>query len=221
MITADFNTTKLRGIESKRECESGMSTLKEIFTERRRKMFEKKEVTENKVLLLALTGLFAAMITIMTAYMFHIPYGMNGGYIHFGDMLIYLAAVLLPHPYAFAAAAIGGGMADLLTAPMWAPATIIIKMLITVPFTKKGNTILSKRNILAPFLAAVVSAGGYYFAEGILFGSFVAPAASLFGSAVQSGGSAILFFFFAVALDRVHIKNRIGQLGTTGTVSSR
>ena len=82
-------------------------------------------------------GLFAAMITIMTAYICHIPYGANGGYIHFGDALIYLGAVFLPRPYALAAAAIGGGMADLLTAPMWAPATIIIKMLITLPFTSR------------------------------------------------------------------------------------
>ena len=63
-------------------------------------------------------GLFAAMITIMTAYICHIPYGANGGYIHFGDTLIYLAAVLLPRPYALAAAAIGGGMADMLTAQL-------------------------------------------------------------------------------------------------------
>ena len=35
--------------------------------------------------LITVTGLFAAMIALMTAYIFHIPYGANGGYIHFGD----------------------------------------------------------------------------------------------------------------------------------------
>ena len=45
--------------------------------------------------LITVTGLFAAMIALMTAYIFHIPYGANGGYIHFGDALIYIAAVLL------------------------------------------------------------------------------------------------------------------------------
>ena len=77
--------------------------------------------TTNSAARMTLTGLFAAMITLMTAYICHIPYGANGGYIHFGDALIYIAAVLLPRPYALAAAAIGGGLADLLTAPMWAP----------------------------------------------------------------------------------------------------
>ena len=64
--------------------------------------------TTNSAARMTLTGLFAAMITLMTAYICHIPYGANGGYIHFGDALIYIAAVLLPRPYALAAAAIGG-----------------------------------------------------------------------------------------------------------------
>lgn len=168
--------------------------------------------TTKPTVLITITGLFAAMITLMTAYIFHIPYGANGGYIHFGDALIYVAAVLLPRPYALAAAAIGGGLADLLTAPMWAPATIIIKMLITLPFTSHDGKMLGVRNTLAPFIALPISAAGYYLAEGILFGSFASPLASLAGSAIQSGGSAIIFLIFAAALDRIHIKNRTQQL---------
>ena len=155
-----------------------------------------------------MTGVFAAMITIMTAYICHVPYGANGGYIHILAGLIYVAAVFLPRPYAMAAAAIGGGMADLLTAPLWAPATIMIKMIITLPFTSKEGRILCPRNIIAPFLAALLSATGYYLAQGILFGSFVSVLASFAGSAVQSGGSAIVFLALAVALDKAHMKSR-------------
>ena len=97
---------------------------------------------------LTFTALMAAMITIFTAYICHIPVGQNGGYIHFGDSLIYIAACLLPWPYAMTAAAIGGGMADLLTAPIWAPATIIIKALISIPFTSKSDKIMTVRNII-------------------------------------------------------------------------
>ena len=161
-----------------------------------------------QTLKLTMTGVFAAMITIMTAYICHVPYGANGGYIHFGDALIYVAAVFLPRPYAMAAAAIGGGMADLLTAPLWAPATIMIKMIITLPFTSKEGRILCPRNIIAPFLAALLSATGYYLAQGILFGSFVSVLASFAGSAVQSSGSAIIFLALAVTLDKAHMKSR-------------
>lgn len=158
------------------------------------------------------TGIFAAMITVMTAYICHVPYGANGGYIHFGDTLIYLAAVFLPRPYALAAAALGGGMADLMTAPMWMLSTVIIKMLIVLPFTEKSNRLLGPRNIAAPIIAGVVSAAGYYVAEGILFGSFAASAASLAGSVIQSGGSAALFYMAAMILERSHVNIQIRRL---------
>lgn len=160
----------------------------------------------SRTTLLTFTGLFAAMITLMTAYIFHVPYGANGGYIHFGDTLIYLAAVMLPRPYAIAAAVIGGGLADLLTAPMWAPATIIVKMLIVLPFTNESTKILKKRNMAAPVIAMLITVVGYYIAEGILFGSFYAAIASIFGNVVQGVGSAVFFCILASAFDRAHLK---------------
>ena len=50
--------------------------------------------------LICVTGLFAAMIYVLTAWL-HIPTG--AGYTHAGDGLIYLAASMLPTPYAMAA----------------------------------------------------------------------------------------------------------------------
>ena len=88
--------------------------------------------------LLVTAALFAAAITVMTAYMLHIPLP-TGGYIHLGDALIYLAACLLPTPYAAAAAAAGAGLADLLTAPMWVLPTLLIKALIVLPFTSRSR----------------------------------------------------------------------------------
>ena len=155
---------------------------------------------DQKMKYLALAGLFAAMITIMTAYLFHIPYGINGGYIHFGDMLIYLAACILPHPYAMAAAAIGAGLADLLTAPMWAPATVVIKILMTIGFTRKGR-VLCARNVSACALGMVINIIGYFLAECLLFGTKVAFIASATGNLVQSLGSAALFIAAGALFD--------------------
>ena len=107
---------------------------------------------ETRLRLLTLTGIFAALICLFTAYICHIPVGPNGGYLHFGDTFIYVAASLLPQPYALLAGAIGGGLADLLTAPMWAPATIIIKMLITLPFTSKAPTLPPQQDCPFSFL---------------------------------------------------------------------
>jgi uncharacterized repeat protein (TIGR04002 family) len=162
-----------------------------------------------KVYNIALTGVFAALITIFTAYIGHIPVGANGGYIHFGDGLIYLAATLLPMPYAMAAGAIGGGIADLLTAPAWAPATIIIKALIVIPFTSKSITIVNKRNVAATVFAYLISATGYFLAEALLFGTKAAILTSFSGSFIQSGGSMIFFLLLGTTLDKAAFKAKV------------
>ncbi|MCI7814755.1 MAG: TIGR04002 family protein [Lachnospiraceae bacterium] len=160
---------------------------------------------------MTVAAILAAMTTLMTAYIFHIPVGANGGYVHLGDAVIYIAAALLPMPYACAVGAIGGGLADLLTAPMWAPATVIIKMLICLPFSSKGKKIVTKRNVIALFLAFCISATGYYLAEGILFGFTVSFFTSVSGSIVQSGGSAIVFVLLGLALDRAGLKQNVAK----------
>lgn len=161
---------------------------------------------------MVLTALFAAMITVMTAYICHIPTGINEGYIHFGDALIYMAACFLPMPYAIAAGAIGGGLADLLTAPVWAVATMIIKALICLPFTSKGPKILCGRNVAAVCISGLISAVGYAIAEGIMFGTWVTSIAGFSGSAIQSGGSAVLFILLGLALDKIGLKRKVKNL---------
>lgn len=87
-----------------------------------------KEKANKQLIYVVMAALFAAIITVVTAYVLRIPTG--NGYIHLGDSFIFLAASLLPLPYAIAAAAVGAGLADALTAPIWVIATVIIKSLI-------------------------------------------------------------------------------------------
>ena len=57
---------------------------------------------------ICLTALMAAIIYVFTAYI-HVP--SHTGYTHVGDGFLYLAASLLPAPFAAAAGAIGAGLA--------------------------------------------------------------------------------------------------------------
>lgn len=157
---------------------------------------------------LTMAGIMAALTTLMTAYICHIPIGVNGGYIHFGDSLIYLAAVLLPTPYALGAAAIGGGLADLLTAPMWTPATVIIKMLLVLPFTNKSSKIITSRNLVATVIAYLISGIGYFLAEYLLFGTWAVFFVSMGQTLIQSLGSAVVFIAVGIALDKAQVKTR-------------
>ena len=173
--------------------------------------------TSGHVRYMAIAALLAAMVTV-SIVVFRIPLGM--GIVHIGDAMIYLAAVLLPKPYALAVAAIGGATANIVMGlPQWAPATFIIKPLLVIWFTSKGK-IICPRNTAALFIAWIVNTSLYYVYAGFfIYGSPTAPNwvghlfTSLWGGVAQSGGSAIVFLLMAAAFDRMDLKKRL-RLGT-------
>lgn len=167
---------------------------------------------KQKLHLLTITALFAAAITVMTAYMLHIPIP-TGGYVHLGDALIYLAACLLPVPYAAAAAAIGAGLADLLTAPVWVAPTLVVKALIVLFFTSKSERILCRRNCAAVVMAGLFSPAAYALAGCVMAGTMAVFVPQFLGTLVQGIGSGALFLTVAPALDGVKLKGHIGAGG--------
>ena len=92
----------------------------------------KAEKTKFSGKAMALTAMFAALIAVTTAFI-KIPAPL--GYAHAGDSMVYLAACVLPAPFNFIAAAIGGATADLLAGyAVWAIPSAIIKALNVLPF---------------------------------------------------------------------------------------
>ena len=166
---------------------------------------------------IVLAGVLAAMVCVATSFL-HIPI-VGGGYVHLGDTVIYLAAVLLPTPYAVAAAAVGAGLADVLVAPMWAPFTIVIKAVMVLAFTAKKEQFFCLRNALAPLLAGAVGVAGYYVAEvailwlsgGALAASCVTAVAAIPFNAMQEVVGGVAFLLLALALDRLQLKKRLNK----------
>lgn len=148
------------------------------------------------------------MITVTTAYVLHIPLP-TGGYIHLGDTLIYLCACLLPTPWAVAAGAIGGGLADLLTAPMWILPTVIVKALVCLPFTAKHRCVFCRRNVFAVLIAGLLSPTLYGVANMVISGVSAAFVPQFLGTLIQSVGSGAIFIVFALAADRLKLKSRL------------
>ena len=164
---------------------------------------------------IVLVGVLAAMVCVATTFL-HVPI-IGGGYVHMGDAVIYLAAALLPTPYAMAAAAVGAGLADVLVAPMWAPFTVVIKAVMVLAFTAKKERLLCGRNALAVVIAGVIGVAGYYVAEvailcfsgGELAVSAVAAVAAIPFNALQELAGGVAFLLLALALDRMNIKKRL------------
>ena len=114
-----------------------------------------------------MTGVMAALIAALTVFP-HIP-NMAGGYVHLGDGLIMLAVMLLG-PMAVPAAAVGSMIADLLTYPPYAAATLIVKglmALIALLIYRRNN----RRTILPAFiLSELMMTAGYFVYEIFLLG---------------------------------------------------
>lgn len=172
-----------------------------------------KKTNVNKHLVyVIMTALFAAIITVMTAYVLHIPVG--NGYIHLGDSFIFLAACLLPTPYAAIAGAVGAGLADALSGvPIWVPASVIIKALITLAFTNKTKKIINLRNIIAIVAAIAVTCVGYYVYEGIIYGNWAAALAGIVPNIIQVVANGVVFILVGLALDAAGFKTKVLKSG--------
>lgn len=143
------------------------------------------------VMRLTLSALFAALIFCST-FLIRVP--IASGYIHAGDGFVFLAAVVLPAPYAAAAAALGAGLADFFGGYiLWMPVTALIRA-VCVLFFRRGGRILCRRNLLALALSAVLTSGGYYlFEAAAVYHSFSAALVSVPFNLLQSLLGAVLF----------------------------
>lgn len=153
---------------------------------------------------MCLAAVFAAAVFLFTAY-FHVP--SHTGYTHVGDGFIYLAACLLPWPYAVFVGAGGAVLADCLTGfAMWAPGSAVIKAVTVLCFSSKTRRMVSARNLVALIPAAAICSGGYYLYESLITGNFVAPLAGIPGYITQSVLSSVLFVLLGAALDKLNVK---------------
>ncbi len=171
--------------------------------------------TKTKTLLAALTAMFAALIIVTTAYL-KIPAPL--GYVHIGDSMVYLAASILPGPFGFIAAALGGALADLLAGyPQWAFPTAIIKALNVLPFflikfaikdSGKLNKIINLPTLIMLIPTTLVTLGGYFIANTLLY-DFGAATAELLPNFFQATASAVIFIILGFSLDSIGFKEKI------------
>ncbi|HEX3018144.1 MAG TPA: TIGR04002 family protein [Caproicibacter sp.] len=163
---------------------------------------------QSSLRLSVITALFGALIFVVTAYILHIPTPATGGYIHLGDAFVYLAASVLPAPYAIAAAGIGEALSDALTGSvMYAIPTLLIKSAMALCFTSAGEKIVTKRNAVASVAAGVICVVGYYLTEVILYHNFASPLVEIPANLVQASASAVIYLLAGKALDRSRLKN--------------
>ena len=164
--------------------------------------------TNEKIRLIALTGLFTALVYVLTAFL-HVP--TIKGYVHIGDAAIFLASSILPTPYAVFPGSGGGALSDGLSGYLiWVPATLIIKAATALLFTSDHQTIICPRNIISILPALIICVGGYGLYSGIvIYHSIAAGFADAAANAVQTLTSAIVYILAGLSLDRTGTARRI------------
>lgn len=116
-------------------------------------------------------GIFIALTTVMTMIM--IPAFSGHGYLNLGDMVIFLAAIMMGKRGGFIVGGIGSALADLVLGySFYAPITLIIKGLEGFLAGAILETTIGKKfPLLAMITGAFIMAAGYYIAETFLYGA--------------------------------------------------
>lgn len=126
-------------------------------------------MNDKQVRRLAMGGVMAALVFVMT-YLPKVPVPVTGGYVHLGDGMIFLAAMLLG-PMGVAASAVGSALSDLVGGYMtYIIPTFLIKgamALVAWKLYKPGNWL---QIIIAFVLAEAVMVAGYFAFEAVLYG---------------------------------------------------
>ena len=162
--------------------------------------------SSNKTKTLVLAALMTGMIIVMTMII-KIPIPFTQGYVHLGDAMIFMAVLVVGWKYGAAAAGIGSALADLmLGAAMWAPWTLVVKggMAIIMGLILKGGreNITALRQTVAMICGGLFMVAGYYVAEGVMYGNWIAPAIGVPWNIGQFAVGGIIATILAAALCR-------------------
>jgi uncharacterized repeat protein (TIGR04002 family) len=151
-----------------------------------------KSLSTHKHLKLITLSAMIAALTFAATFLIKIP--LVVGYVHIGDGLVFLAAALLPAPYAVVATAIGVSLADLCSGyVIYIPITALIRILTVLAFSRKKSP-LSVRNIIGLIISILICAVGYWGFEAIfIYKSAIAALAGVPFNLAQSAVGAIIY----------------------------
>lgn len=154
---------------------------------------ETKKKSEWNIRIIASGGIFTALVLIAT-YFLRVPLPVVG-YIHLGDGVIFIAAMILG-PFAAVPAALGSALADLAAGvPIYIPATILIKGFMGafagIMLNKKTHWKHILPQVIVLAVAEIAMVGGYFAYESALYGLAIATGSIIYNAVQAIAGVAI------------------------------
>ena len=164
--------------------------------------------SQDKTKELVIDALFIALTFVATMFInIRLPLMGNGGLIPLGTVPMFLGAFIYGKRTGALAGGIGMGLFDLISGwTAWAPFTLVIVGLMgyvsgTISDKLKVRPVVA--NTIAVIAALIIKIVGYYFAELILYGNWVAPLGSIPGNIVQVATAGIIVIPFAGKLKEI------------------
>ncbi len=148
-------------------------------------------------------AMLIALTTVMTMVI-QIPTVGTEGYLNLGDMVVFLAALILGKKGGFIVGGFGSALADLITGyTHYVPITFVVKGLEGFIAASLLETKIGKdKPIVATSIAGVFMAFGYFIPETFMYGK--AAVASIPGNILQGLVGAITSVVLYNALNRVN-----------------
>ena len=171
--------------------------------------------TESPARQIVVAALGIALVFVCTAFVnVRLPIAANGGLIHLGNVPLFIIAILYGRRMGALAGGLGMALFDVVGGwLLWAPFTLVIVGLMGYSV----GAICEARRSTAAYavaltVACLIKVVGYYGAEGLIYGNWLAPLTSIPGNLVQIGVAA------AVVLPIVgKLRKHAGNLAMAGT----
>lgn len=163
----------------------------------------------SKTKTIAIYAIFIALTYVCTWLInIRLPFVGSGGLIHLGNVPMLVGTLVFGWKAGAIAGSFGMALFDLTSGwLLWSPFTFVIvglMGLVVGMFAEKKpikNYVLNA--IVAILLAIGIKVGGYYIAEGILYGNWIAPVGSIPGNIIQVSVAAVIAIPVAPILKRV------------------
>ncbi|WP_391118678.1 ECF transporter S component [Psychrobacillus sp. L3] len=168
--------------------------------------------TKSRTFDLILAAMLIALVFVSTLVLnIRLPIAANGGLVHLGTAMLFIASIVFGPKKGALAGAIGMGIFDLVSGwTLWAPFTFVARGLqgyivgkIAWSFGRKGNS--TAFNLLGTIISIPVMLGVYYICERVLYGSWIIPLASIPGNIVQNVVGIIIAIPVSVLLKKVPV----------------
>ena len=164
---------------------------------------------------LVMTAMTMCMIMV-AIFLLRVPIPFTQGYVNLSDAMIFMAVIILGWKYGAVAAGFGSLLGDLMSGfAMWAPWSFGIKAAMAIIFGLIIQSACARKKIsgrrfmtveiMGMILAGLFMTGGYYLAEGIMYGNWAVAILGIPWNIAQFAVGAAL----AVALNRALAKTSL------------